>query len=178
MPDQDSGATQPAGSAQVPPTRATGAESATGVAIAQQSAEIPQGEDRGSKVEPVGGQPKPDADAHAPTGAQAEPARFTSNGQLPHNTVPTPSGPVPVAAVAASQEHADKLVSDVNERHDAYVNRQLHKRLSAETVRRLGRSELQAIAEQRGYDMPAGGMRISRESFLQQQDENPDTQEA
>lgn len=167
MPDQASGgATQ---AAQVPPTRATGAGSATGTAIDAQTKDIPTGEDRGSTVPIVGGEPAPDSERPEPVGAQVEPARFTSNGQLPHNSVPSPTGSLPVGAVATSQAHADKLVAQTNEAHDSYVARK-RKRLDANTVRRLSRAELQAIAEQRGYNLPPGGNKISRDAFLQEQD--------
>lgn len=169
-------------SALVPPTRATGAESATGTALADH--EIPQGDDRGSKLEIAGGDPASDWDiaqgkGDAVIGAQAEMARFTSNGQLPHNTVPTPSGAVPVGATALSQEDADQAIRDVNDAHDAYVNRGTERRkLSKETVQRLSIPDIKAIGEQRGYDIPEfGGTRVLRQAFLDAQDEDDQIKE-
>lgn len=171
-------------SALVPPTRATGAESATGQALADKH-EVPQGDDRGSKQEPAGGQPASDWDiangkGDAVLGAQAQLARFTSNGQLPHNTVPTPSGAVPVGATALSQEDAEAAVRDVNDAHDAYVNRGTERRkLAKETVQRLSVQDLRAIAEQRGYDIPEyGGTRAMREAFIRAQDADKDIKAA
>lgn len=158
----------------VPPTRAMGAESATGQALADKS-EVPQGEDRGSKV-PVEGEAVSDWDIAngngGANGAQTQPARFTSNGQLPHNMIPTPSGAVPVGATALSPEDAKKLVEDTNDAHDAYVNRGTERRkLSKATVQRLSIPDIQAISEQRGYDVPAfGGVRVMRQAFLDAQD--------
>lgn len=162
------------GSAQVPPTRQTGAESATGVALAVEEHEIPQGADRGSKVEIAGGDPKPDVEGPENVGAQNEPARFTSNGQIPHNTVPSPTGAVPVGALGLSVEDSEARVEEANAAHDEFVaSRGVRKRLAPETVRRLSAIDVQAIAEQRGYILPAdGGARMTRDAFLKAQDED------
>lgn len=162
-------------SAQVPPTRATGAESATGQALVDNTASVPQGEDRGSTV-PIAGGAYSDweianGDGEATVGAQGEQARFTSNGQLPHNMIPTPSGAVPVGATSLSVEDAEERIRDVNDAHDAYVNRGTERRkLSPQTVQRLSIPEIQAIAQQRGYDIPEfGGVRVMRQAFLDAQ---------
>lgn len=165
--------------AQVPPTRQDGPQSATGAAIrdAQGEIEVPQGEDRGSKV-PIVGDHKPDVEgAPAPQGAQAEPARYTSNGQIPHDTVASPYGAVPVGALALTPEEAEKRVDAAHAAHDKFIaERSGQKRLSPETVHRLGRAELQAIAHRRGYDLndPEGlmGTRRTRDAFLKAQDED------
>lgn len=161
-------------SAQVPPTRQTGLGSATGAAIQQDEREIPSGSDRGSKIEIVGGPPKPDVDGPKNVGAQTEPARFTSNGQLPHNSIPTSSGPVSVGATGLSIEDAQKRVDEVNAAHDRFVaQRGTRQRLAPDTVRRLHAIEIQAIAEQRGYVLPGdGGARMTRAAFLKAQDED------
>lgn len=165
-------------SAQVPPTRATGLESATGTAIRENERDdIPQGEDRGSKIEIEGGEPEADAlEGAEPRGAQAEPARFTSNGQIPHNTVPSPSGAVPVGAVATSVEDARARVEEAQRSHDeAYANRGgANQRISEATVGRLGRAELLAIAQTRGYEgmNDLAGTRRTRTDFLKAQDED------
>lgn len=166
--------------AQVPPTRQDGPQSATGMAIrdAAGEKEIPQGEDRGSKLEIVG-DVKPDAEGGSPPqGAQAEPARYTSNGQIPHDTVPSPYGAVPVGALAVTPEDAQKRVEEAKATHEAFIaERSGQKRVPPETVRRLGRAELQAIAHRRGYDMEEVGTRRTRELFLKLQDEDKDLEE-
>lgn len=164
--------------AQVPPTRQTGKESATGVALEQADHEIPQGKDRGSKTPIEGGTPKPDVERPKPTGAQLEPARFTSNGQIPHNTIPSPSGSVPVGATTLSPEDAKAKVQDVLDKHDAFVNRRSQRQyLAPETVQRLQPLELRAIGQERGYDIPdSGGVRAVRQAFIEAQDSDKDLQ--
>lgn len=159
---------------QVPPTRATGAESATGQALAAQNSDIPQGEDRGSKVEQVGGEAQADyIEGAEPQGAQAEPAKFTSNGQLEHGTTGSPSGPVPIATKAATQEEAEDLAEKQDEAHDLHVNRSVKdKKLDDRTVARLGRAELAAIGAKRGYDLPEAGTRATRAAFASAQDKD------
>jgi hypothetical protein len=158
---------------QVPPTRQTGPESATGAALAAADHEIPQGEDRGSTV-PIEGDITPDSEGREAQGAQLEPARYTSNGQLPHNMVPSPSGTVPVGAVATSPEDAQKRVEDVLKAHDEYVaGRNTIKKLDTATIHRLTGAELRAIGEQRGYSMPNNvGTRAMRARFIEAQDKD------
>lgn len=162
--------------AQVPPTRATGPESATGMAL-QADKEIPQGKDRGSQVEPEGGHPAPDVEGPQASGAQLEPARFTSNGQLPHNIVPTPSGPVPAGALGLSPEDTQARVDEVNQAHDDYVNRRISRQfLAPETVQRLSAAELRAIGQSRGYSIPESGTRSTRAAFIEAQDNDDQVQ--
>lgn len=146
----------------VPPTRATGEETATGAALAQH--EIPQGEDRGSKVEIVGGTPTPDDGS--PKGLQAQPAQFTSNGSLPPNKVPTSSGLVPVSAVASTPEDAKKRI-DARRDQIAQENEERNslRHLSDADLAKLGGAEIRAIAHQRGYELPAAGTRTARAAF-------------
>lgn len=158
---------------QVPPTRSTGPESATGAALESATKEIPTGEDRGSTT-PIVGDIRPDSEREA-QGAQTEPARFTSNGQLPHDMVPSPSGVVPVGAVATSQEDAKARVEAVHKAHDEFVQqrRARSRRLDEATVNRLTGAELRAIGEQRGYQIGnALGTRASRRAFLDAQDKD------
>ena len=141
------------------------------------SAEIPSGADRGSTV-PIVGTPTPSSAPGKPHGAQAEPARFSSNGQIPHNTVPSPSGALPVGAVATSQEHADQLVAATNAAHDAFVKK-VDKRLDPATVNRLGHAELRAIGDQRGYKLSAYmGARAMRAAFLEAQSKDTNLTQA
>lgn len=163
-------------SAQVPPTLATGAETATGRALDEaERDDVPQGAERGSQVEIEGGDPEPDAlEGAAPQGAQTEPARFTSNGSLPINMVPSPSGSVPVGAVATSVEDGRKRVEEAQKSHDqTYMRETRNQRLSEATVGRIGRAELQAIGHTRGYEMDINaGTRKTRNDFLKFQDED------
>jgi hypothetical protein len=167
--------------AQVPPTRQTGSETATGQALEAGSEDqtVPTGEDRGSKTVPEGGWPKPDVEAPAPQGAQLEPARFTSNGQLPHNQVPTPTGSVPVGATGLSADDARAKMEELHQAHDDYVARKgTRQRLSHATIQRLHSPELRAIAEARGYNLgEGGGERSIRQAFIEEQDADPELRE-
>lgn len=155
----------------VPPTRATGAETATGTAIAAAEHDIPKGADRGSKVKPVGGEVKPDADGpQKPRGLQAEPAKFVSNGSLEPNTIASNSGPIPAVAVARDADHAAELVKQADEsRTAALKGPRTEKKLSDATVQRLGSAELRAIAEKRGYQIGEAGTRVTRAAFIEAQ---------
>jgi hypothetical protein len=160
----------------VPPTRQMGPESATGAALRAEK-EIPSGADRGSQVEIVGGEPQPDAEGpQKPREGQAEPARFTSNGQLPHNMVPSPTGSVPVGAVATTVEDAEKRIEEAVKAHDDFLankRTEQNKTISAATVNRLGRAELLAIGAQRGYNLPdVVGTRTTRATFLREQEKD------
>lgn len=161
---------------QVPPTRATGAETATGQAIrtADGTNETPQGEDRGSKVPIVGGEPQPDLlEGAAPKGAQLEPAKFSSNGQLEGGTVGSPTGSIPVSAVARDQEHADELLEKADAEHAKFLNRSFKdKKLDDRTLSHIGGAELRAIAAKRGYDIPEAGTRATRAAFARAQDDD------
>ena len=165
------------GKSEVPPTLATGAETATGTAIAQGAKQIPKGAKRGSTVEIVGGEPQPDADGpQKPRGDQAEPARFTSNGQIPEGTVASTAGPIPVSVIARDQDHADELLDQKAEEHQAFLERRVSgKRLDEHTNSRLTGPELRAIGQQRGYDInDTAGTRATRAAFsaAQSKDKN------
>lgn len=154
----------------VPVTRATSTATATGAALATADKEIPQGEDRGSKT-PIKGDPK----ATKPQGAQAEPARFGTNGQVPHRTVATPSGPVPVGAVKAPKDKIEKLVDDQNAAHDAFVaeRNSRDRRLTDGEISRASGAELRAIGSHRGYKLPDyAGTRVVRTAFKDAQDKD------
>lgn len=153
------------GANKVPPTRATGVETATGTALA----EPPRikGKERGSQTQIVGGEPKPDAlNGAKPRGAQKEPAEFSSNGQVEHATVGTSAGPIPVSVVAKDQKDADRITEDNRRRAEAAAAKGGDRILDEATVNRLGRPEISAIAHQRGYELPDGGGRVTRAAFL------------
>jgi hypothetical protein len=134
--------------------------------------DIPKGKEAGSQVPIVGGDPTPDLEGpQKPRGLQAKAALFVSNGSIPHDSMPSPSGLVPVGAVVGSQEEAQDRIDKRVEEHKKYVTRTVrHKRLDEETVARMGHPELRAIGNARGYDMPEGGHRTTRAAFLKAQD--------
>lgn len=157
----------------VPKTRSAGPETATGQQIAWKSGaqEVPSGDDRGSKVETVGGDPTPTLEGgDAPRGLQAEDALFVSNGQVASDMVPTPTGLQPIGSVAASPEEAQTMIDKRKEDHLAYVagTAKLDE-LDEPTINRLGKTELRAIGLQRGYKMPDSGTRAMRAAFLAEQ---------
>lgn len=169
-----SGANPTSGSETVPATRQTSVASATGQQIAWENGEteVPKGDERGSQLEIEGGDPTPTIEGgDKPRGLQAEPALFVSNGQVPHDMVPSSSGLQPVAAVAATPEEAKEKIDQRVEEHQRYVSRTQDKDrvLDEATVGRLSKTELRAIGLQRGYDMPDAGTRAIRASFLSEQ---------
>jgi hypothetical protein len=172
-----SGANPQSGSDTVPATRQTSVASATGQQIAWENKEIevPKGKERGSQLKVEGGEPKPTLEGgDKPRGLQAESALFVSNGQVPHDMVPSPTGLQPVAAVAATPEDAKKRIDQRVEEHEKYINRTQQDRdriLDEATVGRLGKTELRAIALQRGYDVPEAGTRAIRANFIRAQKE-------
>lgn len=157
----------------VPPTRATGAETATGMQIrAKSGQDIPKGKEAGSQVPIEGGDPTPDHEGpQKPRGLQAEPALFVSNGSVPHQAIASPSGLQGPGAVLGSPEEAKRMVDARVEEHKAFVERSVStKRLDEATISRLGRAELAAIGLQRGYDIPEAGARATRAAFARGQD--------
>lgn len=168
---------------QVPPTRMTGAtSSATGQAIrdAAGEEEIPQGEDRGSKV-PIKDAPEPDmlGGTNKLSEAQAAPARFVSNGSVDASMLPSPSGPVPASAAGITAEDAEKQLEQRQQEHDAFVTRRSGKeRLSDARIDTIGRAELYAISRQRGYDIPEAGTRATREAFRKAQEKDDSLEDA
>lgn len=171
-----SGANPTSGSETVPATRQTSVASATGQQIAWENGEteVPKGDERGSQLEIEGGDPTPTIEGgDKPRGLQAEPALFVSNGQVPHDMVPSPTGLQPVAAVAGTPEEAKEKIDQRVDEHQKYVSRTQEKDrvLDEATVGRLGKAELRAIALQRGYDVPEAGTRAIRANFLRAQSE-------
>lgn len=174
-------ASEGAPEANVPPTRATGAESATGTAIAEaRRDDVPQGEDRGSKVAIEGGEPQPDyLDDGTTNKNPEEPAVFSSNGQILPGTAPSPSGPVSVSAtganalggaeagVKAPDSPSIQAQKDFNAQRAAAQEESKADVLDEQTISRLSKTDLRAIGHQRGYDMPdTGGTRTMRAAFL------------
>jgi hypothetical protein len=164
------------GSKTVPPTRAVGSETATGLQLAHERGEqeVPKGAERGSQVEIEGGDPTPDAEGpQKPRGLQAESALFVSNGSVSSTDVPSPSGLQPIGAVASTVEEGRKLVETKRRDHEAFVRRSPRaEALEESQVNTMGRAELKALGQQRGYDMPDAGGRATRAAFLAAQDKD------
>lgn len=158
----------------VPPTRATGPETATGQQIkwAAGEVEVPKGDERGSQVDIEGGDPTPTLEGgDKPRGLQAEDALFSSNGQVASDMEASPTGLQPIGANSASPEEAKKKIEQRRTEHEAYVNRTPKvERLDDATINRLGRAELAAIGKQRGYSIPDAGTRATRAAFAAGQD--------
>lgn len=154
----------------LPRGAAMGTETATGQALVNEVREVPKGADRGSK-NPIDGDIVADdklGDNPKPQGLQAEPAVWTKNGTVEPGTLPSPSGPMPVAASTTTKEDADKKLED----HRALVASQFkdsNTKLTDEQIGRMSRAEVQAVAHDRGYEMPDAGTRVSRSAFKRAQ---------
>lgn len=130
----------------------------------------------GSDLE-VEGNPQPDADGpQKPTGLQAEPAEWTTNGTIPPNSLPSPSGPVPAAALHSTKEAADKAVEDAYDAADQEFDERFAQRteIDADTIGRMSGAEIRAVATDRGYKDVTGltGRKGSRSAFLKAQSED------
>jgi hypothetical protein len=101
-------------------------------------------------------------------------ATFLQSGQLEHNSLPSNQGPVP-ASVTGSTEAAAQ-----GKAHAEDVKAQqkfLYDTIDEAAVNRMGRSELTAHAEQRGYDIGQGGTRVLRARFLEKQKEDKNVEQ-
>ena len=159
------------GGAVIPKGAATGSGTATGAELINDGKKIPTGADAGSKTPIAGGPPKPDDEAKGgkPQGLQAEPAIFTVNGSLEPHTLPSASGPQSASAGGGSQEEVQKKLDDHRELVESQIKRS-HRKLDEVTVARMSRSELSAVAHDRGYDVGQAGSRVTRAKFLSEQD--------
>lgn len=138
---------------------------------------VPKGEDRGSKQEIEGGEPEPDFPQHPGPKARGlglEAANFTTNGTVPGTFVGSPSGPIPVSAVATSVEDAQKRLQQVRkEEQDALLNSNSRQKLSRAKVESMSAADLRAVAHDRGYDIGEhAGSRATRRRFLAAQDQD------
>lgn len=144
-----------------------------------EEAEIPQGEDRGSKL-PIAGEFK-EGDAWEgaePQGAQAQPAIITTNGTVPVNMIGTPSGPVPISAVESDPVRGAELIQERLDADEKEILRTGYARLSRAKIASMSANELRAVASDRGYDIGQAGNRLSRQRFIkaQQDDKNFESQ--
>lgn len=159
----------------------TGSGTATGQAIADRSGEeaerISSIENRGSPQEVAGGDSiKADfagGETSEPIGLQAEPAQFAVNGTLNPAMVASPTGLVPVGAVATSPEDAVRRVEEnLRAQEDAARTKSSLEPIDERLIDRLSAPELRAIAFDRGYDVGQSGGRVTRERFKHLQAED------
>lgn len=153
-----------------------GGDTAIGNARAAADKEIPEGEDRGSKAEIVGGEPQADYPAFspaAPVGSQSQPALITTNGTLPVGHVASPSGLVPVSAVTSDPTHATQLIQDHLDEQEKQILRSGYEKLSRAKIESMSAGELRAVASDRGYDIgDYAGSRSTRQRFIKAQNED------
>ena len=114
---------------------------------------------------------KPDyLKSQKPTGLQAEPARFTTNGSLEPNMLPSNSGPVPASASHFTPEAAEDAVVAQEEalENDLRARFEQRQEIDEETISRMSAAELRAVATDRGYDDVSNvmGRKQSRSAFL------------
>lgn len=158
---------------------AGGLGTATGQAranlLGEEQERIDNLESRGS-TQPIAGGDQIQSDYPAndtenkPIGAQAQPSAFTSNGSLPVNMVPSPSGLVPASTVAGSLEDASKAVEKANKERDDLILRSGAKKLSRAQIEAMSAADLRAVAHDRGYDIGEyAGSRRTRARFLEAQ---------
>lgn len=134
-------------------------------------------ETRGAPEEPLGDPQSdyPENDTkNKPQGLQAEPATFVANGSVEGNYLPSPTGPVPVGAVAGSREEAKALREAHAKRLETEQRRgAAFDHLEDEQIDQMDGATLRAVAQQRGYgEPPASGTRTAREFFRQKQSED------
>lgn len=136
---------------------------------------IPEGDDRGSKVEIAGGDSiKPDFPSHEPTkpvGMQAEPAIMTTSGTVPFGLAPSPTGPIPAdrARALGIEPHVlrDAHKGQFGVKLDPSVP------LTQAQLDALDQTTIRAIAHDRGYDIPIRGRTAVAQLFLQKQKNDP-----
>jgi len=96
-------------------------------------------------------------------------ATFLQSGQLEHGSLPSNQGPVP-ASVAGVDNAAD-----LGKAHAESVKKQqksLYEAFTEEQVNRMGRAEVLAHAQQRGYNLGEAGTRVLRARLLEAQDKD------
>lgn len=134
-------------------------------------------ESRGVDQEIDGGEPEPDYPQHpgpAARGLGTKPANFVTNGTVPGTFVGSPSGPVPVSAVATSVEDANRKLAEARKQEeDAILRTSSQQKLSRAKVESMSGADLRAVASDRGYDIgDQVGSRATRRRFLAAQDKD------
>lgn len=135
-------------------------------------ANIPEGEDQGSKVPIAGGDELiPDAEGpQQPVGGQTQPAIMTPNGSLPLGMVGSPSGPVPVGALGLPPHEANKRLREAVGASGRPAVHEGFERVPRSVIENASAASLRAAAQDRGYDIgPEAGARVTRARFIEAQ---------
>lgn len=103
--------------------------------------------------------------------AQSTPALFTSNGSLPYQHVASPSGPVPANTIADPRARKQAIEMTQAAADPAKRRPRGHLRVTTDQLARMSRAEVNAVASDRGYDVPERlGRKALNERFLREQD--------
>lgn len=155
-----------------------GLNTATGLEKHNESGEYEEPDERGSTTPIAGGEPNPDygkTKSGKPSGAQAIPAAFSTNGSQPLTRIATPTGPQPVSAVARTPEEAEHLLRQAREREEASVMARARGRteISEAKLGVMSAAEIRAVAHDRGYSLPDHTSHgLATRLFLEKQSED------
>lgn len=105
------------------------------------------------------------------SGAQLEPAAMTPQGAVPHNVIATGSGWMPAGIVARDTDEANAMGALTRAESKRRLVRGSHS-LTAEELLAMRPAEIRAVAADRGYDIGAGGIRVTIQKFLKAQEED------
>lgn len=109
-----------------------------------------------------------------PVGLQAEPAQFAKNGTVNPNLVPSNAGPVPGATVGLTGEALRDRQQQLIDRQKELVEARQKgpEALTDEQIESMNAAELRAVAQDRGYNVPALGNTGARRAFRRAQEED------
>jgi hypothetical protein len=108
-----------------------------------------------------------------PIGKQAEAAIITPTGSVEPGTVPSPSGPVPAAAIADDRLREEAVKRAAEGIDDARrVVKNSRRRFTEEDLRLMSPAEVRAVASDRGYPEYLGGRAGVVRHFLKAQEED------
>jgi hypothetical protein len=103
--------------------------------------------------------------------AQSTPALFTTNGSLPFQHVASPSGPVPATTITDPKARKQAIEMTQAGADPSKRRPRGHLRVTTDVLARMSRAEVNAVATDRGYDVPERlGRRALNERFLKEQD--------
>lgn len=118
-----------------------------------------------------------------PIGLQASKAHFATNGSVPARMVASPSGPIPVSAVASSPGAAeDKLKQQQKRELEAAEARATYSEIPEDKIRGMSGAEARAIMHDRGYMSANDSLNLSnraaRRALIQKQGEDENLESA
>lgn len=148
-----------------------GPNTASGLAASPETYE--KVEDTAAK-EVASGEPSAKPGENSPA-QQPGTATFLINGQLEAGSLPSNQGPVPASvsgqdnAAALGVSHAESVKQQQKLLYEPFTEAQ---------VNNMGRAEVRAHAEQRGYDIGEAGTRVLRARLLDKQKEDKNLQGA